>query len=81
MKNRVCCTTFPVQIFNRVRMKKYVQRHRPMLLGMMVFVIFCWMLSSIWLIGTRRSERSVENIGERKTIVTLVLPAEKLASR
>jgi hypothetical protein len=58
--------------------KRYFRRHRQRLPGMIVFLIICWTIGSIWLISVRRSERSMQELHAQQAAVAQLLPAEML---
>lgn len=79
MKNRVDGTLFQALPYADAGSNSDAGRHHPRYLRMGIFLIFCWMLGSIWLIGIRRSERSIEEMAQRKETVAQVLPEEFLS--
>jgi hypothetical protein len=83
MKGRGCFMPLDraIPTYCGVGSKGDLNRHRQLFLKIGLLLILCWTLSSLWLIGLRRSERSQEDVGERKATVALILPAESLNHR
>ena len=58
-----------------------LRRQKNLLLGMGLFLIFCWTLGAIWLIGVRRGERSTAEVLAQQRTIAVRFQGEMVGSR
>lgn len=88
MKNQICYSpSFPPAqcgrlsgIFSSAResgtltsSKQQGRRRRDWLPGMILLLILCWTIGSLWLISVRHGERNREEEAERREIIKIII--------
>jgi hypothetical protein len=57
------------------------RQQRRLLLGVSILVILCWTIGAIFLIGTRREERSPAEMLAQQGVIAALFPEEMEGSR